>query len=132
VYSIYRGGEIIGRTRLERPGLVIGDAQGLFEPAAAFRGLRDRHAARSSVIAAELEERVRTGEVPADLVRHFRDVSLLFDRNGTWPDLEVVSPDGRKLNARVDGFAETSPNHWVIGVTVNDAEYWRRAAEGTL
>lgn len=132
MYSIYRDRDLIGRSRLERAGYLFGDAQGVFEPTLAFRALQDRASARSSAVAAELETAGRENRMDDDMIQGMIEMALLFDRDGTWPDLEVVSPDGRKLNARVDGFAETSPGRWRIGVTINDAEYWHRAAEGTL
>ena len=131
MYSIFRGSELVGRSRLERPNYLIGDVQGVFEPAGAFRRLRDRINARSEAITAELEREMGTGDLSRESVDDFRELALLSGR-GKWPDLEVVSPDGRALNARVDGFVETSAGRWMIGVTVNDAEYWHRAAEGTL
>jgi hypothetical protein len=89
----------------------------------------------AAAVDARLELEVSEGHIPPDLVDDFREMALLYgdsSQSDVWNDLDVVTADGRMLNARVDGFARTESGHWLTSVTVNDAQFWRRAANGTL
>jgi hypothetical protein len=134
MYRIVRGSVVVGQTRLEKPDILIGHAQGAFFPAADFEPLRDRVAAIRAAIEAELAAEVQSGNIPADWANDFRDMEVLGDgrHRAAWADLSVSDPAGRVVNARVDGFAESDEERWSIGVTINDATYWRRAADRTL
>jgi len=132
MYNILRGGRLIGYSRLETPCVLTGEARGVLETGPAFAEIRDRLAAQAAAVEAELAADPQT-RGPPDFANDFREMLLLAGA-GTdgFRDLSVVAPDGRVLNARVNGFAEVAPGRWVVAVAVNDGEFWRRAAAGTL
>lgn len=135
MYTIRHGTATIGHTRLETPWELTGHAQGVFEPTPAFSMLHEQLNAIAGEVDAQLGVAVREGHISPDLVDDFREMALLHHdsiQSDVWIDIDVISATGRPVSARVDGFAETEPGRWVISVTVNDAAFWRRAAEGTL
>jgi hypothetical protein len=134
MYRIRRGDAVIGQTRLEQAEPLTGQVQGTFDPAGDFELVRGRIPGIADAIDAELEAEVQAGRIPADWVGDYREMQLLGDERhrAVWADLEVVDADGRVVNARVDGFAESNQGVWLIGVTINDERYWRSVADSTL
>jgi len=114
-YLVVRGGDLIGRSRLEYPLDGGPAAAGRFFPGPAWEGVREVFSRGSAALARGDDAMLRRYRAELDAL-----------------GLRIRDQDGREMAGRVDLISEWEDGRMIVHATLSDPLYWERVAEDDL
>ena len=117
-YAILLHDTVVGHSTFEQRFVLVGMAEGQFEPAPAFEQLRPLLPAREHATPADDVDAEGANE------EHLDPMNPVVEQL----PLRVADSDGRVLNARICGLWADA-GELVVLTSINDAAFWRGVAE---